>query len=75
LERSKDHQRLSNGDLDIKEYIKYGLQNECNIVIEVKDEDNLRDSVAFLQEALQTIKDDTSVAYIQIPSLHPQIVL
>lgn len=46
----KDHQELSKGELDIRNYIEFAKENNIDIVIEVKDLENLRDSVKFLQK-------------------------
>ena len=46
----KDHQELSIGELYIPDYIKYAKDNNIDIVIEVKDLENLKKSITFLRE-------------------------
>ena len=48
----KDHQELSVGDLDIDSYIDYAADHNIDVVIEVKDVENLRKSVSYIQKKL-----------------------
>jgi len=64
IEKS-DHQKLSIGNLQIKEYFKYVIKNDLTCVIEVKDKDNLADSKKFLDNLkLEVTKNN----------LHPHII-
>jgi sugar phosphate isomerase/epimerase len=47
-----DHQELGHGDLDIDYYIEFAKKNNIDIVIEVKDLENLRKSVDFIKKRL-----------------------
>ena len=48
----KDHQELSKGEIHIPKMIQYAKDNDIDIVIEVKDLENLKKSVKFLKEHL-----------------------
>lgn len=48
-----DHQELGTGDLDIPSYINYAIENDIDIVIEVKDKENLIKSVEYLQNYIK----------------------
>lgn len=50
---SKDHQALDTGDLDIDRYIEYALDNDIDIVVEVKDLDNLKKSISYIKNKIQ----------------------
>ena len=52
-----DHHRLTLGKLNIKEYIKYAMNNDISVVIEVKDRENLEESVNYLYDYLDGIQD------------------
>ena len=49
VDNLKDHQELLKGQLNINEYIDYASINNINIVIEVKDLDNLKKSVEYFK--------------------------
>jgi len=46
----KDHQELTKGELFIPNYIEYAISNNVDVVIEVKDLENLKKSVAYIQD-------------------------
>lgn len=48
----KDHQELQVGDLDIPSYIDFAVENDLNVVVEVKDSENLKSSVQYIKEYL-----------------------
>lgn len=52
---TSDHQRLTLGKLNIKEYIKYAMNRDVSVVIEVKDKENLEESVNYLFDYLDAI--------------------
>ena len=54
IEKS-DHQKLSLGKLQIKEYFKYVIKNDLTCVIEVKDKDNLIESKIFIDKLKEQI--------------------
>lgn len=45
----KDHQELSKGEILIPKYVEYAKENKIDVVIEVKDLENLKKSVDFLK--------------------------
>ncbi len=45
-----DHQELAIGDLEIPHFIELAKSHNADIVIEVKDEENLRKSVGFIKD-------------------------
>lgn len=53
VKNNKDHQMLSVGELDIPSYVREAIDHNIDVVIEVKDEDNLRQSVAYLNSILK----------------------
>jgi sugar phosphate isomerase/epimerase len=64
----KDHQDLNNGDLNIKEYIRYALQNNIHVVMEVKDSINLESSINYFKEKqLEILEESTSKDYVLSP--------
>jgi len=48
VDNLKDHQELQKGQLDIPKYIEFAHKNNLNVVIEVKDIDNLTKSVNYI---------------------------
>jgi sugar phosphate isomerase/epimerase len=46
----KDHQKITHGELIIDDYLAFVNDNKIDVVIEVKDEVNLRESVTYLNE-------------------------
>ncbi len=50
-----DHQRLTSGKLKIKEYINYAINHKLSVVIEVKDKENLEESVKYLYDYLEAV--------------------
>jgi len=49
LKGTKDHQKLQVGNLQIDEYLKYAYANDIHIVVEVKDTENLKDSIEYIR--------------------------
>ncbi len=47
---TKDHQMITLGDLQIDEYLKYAIIHDVNIVVEVKDIYNLKESIAYIRD-------------------------
>ena len=48
----KDHQALDVGDLDIDHYIQFAKENDVDVVIEVKDLENLRKSIKYIKDRI-----------------------
>lgn len=69
LDGGKDHQTLTVGNLDIEEYIKFAILNKCQVVIEVKDIGNLKDSVSHLKKVVKKYEDQNFNARIPVPYL------
>lgn len=49
----KDHQELAIGDLDIDGYIEYAIENDIDVVVEVKDLENLKKSIKYIREYMK----------------------
>jgi hypothetical protein len=62
-----DHQRLTLGKLNIKEYIKYAMNHHLSVVIEVKDKDNLIESVQYLYDYVDALGDQVVEDQIWTP--------
>ena len=62
-----DHQRLTLGKLNIKEYIKYAMNHQLCVVIEVKDKDNLMESVQYLFDYVDALGDQVVKDHIWTP--------
>jgi D-3-phosphoglycerate dehydrogenase / 2-oxoglutarate reductase len=62
-----DHQRLTQGKLNIKEYIKYAMNHNLSVVIEVKDKENLIESVQYLFDYVDAIGDQVVEDHIWTP--------
>jgi hypothetical protein len=62
-----DHQRLTLGKLNIKEYIKYAMNHQLSVVIEVMDKDNLIESVQYLYDYVDALSDQVVEAHIWTP--------
>ena len=63
-----DHQRLTLGKLNIKEYIKYAILNDVSVVIEVKDKENLDESVLYLRDYIEALGNQEIEDHIWTPS-------
>ncbi len=63
-----DHQRLTLGKLKIKEYINYAMNHQLSVVIEVKDKENLEESVKYMYDYLDAIGDQDVEDKIWTPS-------
>ena len=50
VDNMKDHQELQKGQLVISDYVKFAVDNNINVVIEVKDLDNLTRSVEYFNK-------------------------
>jgi hypothetical protein len=62
-----DHQRLTLGKLNIKEYIKYAMNHHLSVVIEVKDKDNIIESVQYLYDYVDALGDQVVEDQIWTP--------
>lgn len=49
----KDHQELALGQLEISKYIDFAIENDVNVVIEVKDSINLKKSVEYFNDYIE----------------------
>ncbi len=64
---TSDHQRLTLGKLNIKEYIKYAMNQQISVVIEVKDKENLAESVQYLYDYVDALGNQVVEANIWTP--------
>lgn len=64
---TSDHQRLTLGKLNIKEYIKYAMNHDVSVVIEVKDKENLEESVQYLYDYVDALGNQVVEANIWTP--------
>lgn len=54
----RDHQELKKGEIYIPEYLEYAIEHKVDVVIEVKDIDNLRKSIDYIDTYFKNRSSD-----------------